>query len=88
MGTSIREQLLDAYYRSLSFEGIVGDYTVCMHKIREIEIRNAQLDKEARELRLENDTLLKAIEDASKESASFAEVSRVHTRHCTSIFAI
>jgi len=72
---TMREQLLAARQQTASFEGIVADYMNLMHRIRELEVRNAQLDREAGELRLENDTLLSTLDDARRGTVSSAEVS-------------
>jgi len=75
MGKEIRDQLVAAHHLSTSFDSIVEDYMHSMHRIRELEVRNAQLDKEAGEMRSENESLLGTLEEVRKASASSAEVT-------------
>jgi autophagy-related protein 16 len=77
---SVRDQLQKARSESLSFSQIVADYLICVQKLREVQVRNAQLDKEAGELRSENDSLLRTVEDAQRSTASPIELeeARLH----------
>lgn len=59
---------------------MVTDYFQCVQKLRELQIRNAQLDKEAGELRLENDSLLRTVEEAQRTTASPAELEEARSR--------
>ena len=74
MVASVHDQLKSAFHQTQVFSEIVDDYLQCAQKLREVQVRNAQLDREAGELRLENDTLLRAVEEASRSTASPAEV--------------
>ena len=76
----VHDQLVDALISSSSFATIVDDYLACVAKLRELQVRNAQLDREAGELRLENDTLLHTVEEARRSSASPAELQEAKAR--------
>jgi hypothetical protein len=71
---NVRAQLEAGKARSASFSLIVAEYMQSMHRLQELEIRNAQLDREASELRRENDTLLERATFASQTTAAAAEV--------------
>ena len=60
----LHRQLLEHYTWSKSFEGICRDYHVCSSRLREIRIRCRQLEKEASEIREENETLSAALDEA------------------------
>ncbi|KAL4539183.1 hypothetical protein Ndes2526B_g02557 [Nannochloris sp. 'desiccata'] len=77
---SVRDQLKKARSESLSFSQIVSDYLHCVQKLREVQVRNAQLDKEAGELRVENDSLLRTVEEAQRTTASPAELEEARSR--------
>lgn len=63
---SIRAQLLDAQSKTGSWTRIVSDYWTAVQRIRELEVRNGQLEKEAGELRAENDSLISRVEQSQK----------------------
>lgn len=70
---SVRVQLIDAHKKSGSWARIVSDYLTAVQRIRELEVRNAQLEKEAGELRVENDSLLSRAEQSQKVLALAGE---------------
>ena len=74
---SVQRQLKQALQHSESLSQVVADYLQCVHTLRELQVRNAQLDREAGELRLENDTLLQAVEDAKRQAATSASPKEV-----------
>jgi autophagy-related protein 16-1 len=75
-----RDQLQKALSESQSFTQIVIDYLQCVQKLREVQVRNAQLDKEAGELRSDNDSLLRTVEEAQRTTASPAELEEARSR--------
>jgi len=76
---SVRDQLEEARSESLSFSQIVADYLQIVQKLREVQVRNAQLDKEAGELRSENDSLLRTVEEAQRSTASPIELEEARS---------
>lgn len=63
------------------FERIVPDYQSCSNQIRELRVRNTQLDKEAGELRLQNEELQHELQSARQGVRRSEEYEALRTRH-------
>lgn len=73
---SVHHQLLERNRQHVdAFGSMVADYLAALHRAHELQVRNAQLDKEAGELRLENDTLVRGLEDARQAAVQGAELA-------------
>ncbi|KAI3424821.1 hypothetical protein D9Q98_008207 [Chlorella vulgaris] len=69
----------NAVYRD-AFSDVVADYQACLQRSRELQVRSAQLDKEASELRQENETLLKNVEEQKRSAVSSAQYVALEAR--------
>ena len=74
MADSVLAQLAAAHAHAAVYDDIVQDYMTAMHALRELQVRKAQLEREAGELRLESDMLLSSLEAARRSTAPAAEL--------------
>ncbi|PSC73673.1 autophagy-related 16 [Micractinium conductrix] len=63
-----------------AFADLVADHLAALHRARELQVRNAQLDKEAAELRAENETLLRSAEEAKHSAVASAQYAALEAR--------
>ncbi|KAL4437310.1 hypothetical protein ABPG75_004449 [Micractinium tetrahymenae] len=63
-----------------AFAGVVADYMACLQRSRELQVRCSQLDKEASELRAENETLLRSAEEAKHSAVVSAQYAALEAR--------
>ncbi|GAB4821419.1 hypothetical protein N2152v2_008465 [Parachlorella kessleri] len=72
---AIYEQLIrQNVTHTKAFQGVFADYGSSLQRCRELQVRNAQLDKEAGELRAENGELHRAVEESKHAAVRSEEV--------------
>jgi hypothetical protein len=65
VAASVRSQLEASHHRSRAFAGLVADYAAALRAARDLDVRGRQLEREAGELRAENDTLVAQAQGAA-----------------------
>lgn len=89
MEVAVSPELVSEVYNQLkqqnavhrdAWSDVVADHLACLQRSRELQVRNAQLDKEASELRLENETLLRSLEDQKHSAVQSAQYAALDAK--------
>lgn len=78
--STIRTQLVEQNAKHMAFEGIIRDYASCLQRCRELQVRSSQLDKEAGELRSQNEELHMVAVDTKQAAVRSEEYAALEAR--------